>query len=209
MPSTNPTSLHGLATPVAATAPLITYKTHRGGDPAGRSGGADRDGRRRDRAAPAGLERRVSADRDVRLPLSAGRGPQEWAWAVTELLHRLEREAARLGVRVARLYEVPGAVRSTHRSVSLHLGGSGALRFVRSWSGTLCWQAPSLYRPGVGRKNWYVVAGSKGPTPTAPFSSRTTRTWWRAAGRSWGPVPRQSQHRGASHLPPHAGRGRH
>ncbi len=42
---------HGLATPVATTVPLITYKTpdHHvdPAQPAGRSGGADRDGRRR------------------------------------------------------------------------------------------------------------------------------------------------------------------
>jgi peptide chain release factor len=30
--------------------------------------------------------------------------------------------------------------------------------FVGSWTGTLCWQAPSPYRAGTGRKNWYVIA---------------------------------------------------
>lgn len=94
----------------------------------------------------------------IRLLLSAGRGPDECAWAVAELRHRLERDAARVGVTVRRLDDVPGAVRGTHRSVLLELDGPGVLRFARSWSGTLCWQAPSPYRPGVGRKNWYVVA---------------------------------------------------
>jgi peptide chain release factor len=40
----------------------------------------------------------------------------------------------------------------------LELTGPPAPRFARSWSGTLCWQAPSPYRIGVARKNWYVVA---------------------------------------------------
>jgi len=105
----------------------------------------------------------VSAQQEVRLLLSAGRGPQECALAVTELLRVLEREAERLGVTVRRLDEMPGAVRDTHRSVLLHLSGPQVLRFARSWSGTLCWQAPSPYRAGVGRKNWYVVAELQGP----------------------------------------------
>ena len=103
-----------------------------------------------------------SAVQEIRLLMSAGRGPLECDWAVVELLHRLEREATRLGVTVRRLDDVPGAVRGTHRSVLLHLSGPEALRFARSWSGTLCWQAPSPYRPGIGRKNWYVVAEVQG-----------------------------------------------
>jgi len=107
----------------------------------------------------------VSASATVRLLLSAGRGPQECAWAVTRLRHRLERDAARSGVAVRRVEEVPGPVRGTHRSVLLQLDGPDAPRFARSWSGTLCWQAPSPYRPGVGRKNWYVVAELQEPDP--------------------------------------------
>jgi peptide chain release factor len=51
-------------------------------------------------------------------------------------------------------------------------GGPDVLRFARSWSGTLCWQAPSPYRTGIGRKNWYVVAELQGPDPDrAVFSA--------------------------------------
>jgi peptide chain release factor len=81
---------------------------------------------------------------------------------VAQLVNRLEREAARLGVTVRRLDRVPGAVRGTHRSLLLQVDGPGALRFAQSWSGTLCWQAPSPYRAGIGRKNWYVVAQLQG-----------------------------------------------
>jgi peptide chain release factor len=100
----------------------------------------------------------VSAQDEIRLLLSAGRGPQECAWAAAELLRRLEREAAGRGVTVHHLDRTPGDVRGTHRSVLLRLTGPGAVRFAQSWSGTLCWQAPSPYRPGLGRKNWYVAA---------------------------------------------------
>jgi peptide chain release factor len=102
----------------------------------------------------------------IRLLLSAGRGPQECDWAVAQLRLRLEREAARLGVGVQCVEAVPGGVRGTYRSVLLQLDGPGALRFARSWSGTVCWQAPSPYRSRVGRKNWYVVAELLGDQAT-------------------------------------------
>jgi peptide chain release factor len=40
----------------------------------------------------------------------------------------------------------------------LQITGDGAEEFVGSWTGTLCWQAPSPYRASTGRKNWYVIA---------------------------------------------------
>jgi peptide chain release factor len=67
-----------------------------------------------------------------------------------------------MGVTVHCLPGEVGAVRGTHRSVLLRLSGPEAARLARSWSGTLCWQAPSPYRPGIGRKNWYVVAELQG-----------------------------------------------
>lgn len=92
------------------------------------------------------------------LLMSAGRGPQECAWAVARLLRRLEADATRRGLSTCRLETVPGPRPGTYRSVLLRVAGSGAERFVESWTGNLCWQAPSPYRAGVGRKNWYVVA---------------------------------------------------
>ncbi|GAA2571610.1 peptide chain release factor H [Winogradskya consettensis] len=101
------------------------------------------------------------------LLLSAGRGPAECAWAVTELLRRLESEAASGAVSVRRLESVPGPKPGTHLSVLLEISGRGAVAFTESWTGTLCWQAPSPYRPGHGRKNWYVVAERQGETAPA------------------------------------------
>lgn len=97
----------------------------------------------------------MSAD----LLLSAGRGPRECAWAVGRLLRRLEAEAARRGLDVRRLEAVPGESRETYRSVLVRIVGPGAEEFAAGWTGTLCWQAPSPYRAGYGRKNWYVIAG--------------------------------------------------
>ena len=107
----------------------------------------------------------------VRLLLSAGRGPQECAWALAHLLRRLEADAARQRLRVHRVDSVAGDRSGTYRSVLVEIGGAGVEAFAASWTGTLCWQAPSPYRAGVGRKNWYVTAQ---PCPAdgdpAPFA---------------------------------------
>ncbi|MEU7995924.1 peptide chain release factor H [Micromonospora sp. NPDC049060] len=94
----------------------------------------------------------------LHLLVSAGRGPQECAWALARLLHRLETEAARRGLTTHRVRTVPGERPDTYRSALIRISGDGAEAFAASWTGTLCWQAPSPYRAGTGRKNWYVVA---------------------------------------------------
>jgi peptide chain release factor len=95
----------------------------------------------------------------VHLLLSAGRGPRECAWALARLLRRLEADADQNSTTVVRVEEVPGERAGTYRSVLLRLTGARAAEFAASWTGTLCWQGPSPYRAGSGRKNWYVIAG--------------------------------------------------
>ncbi|MEU4829359.1 peptide chain release factor H [Streptosporangium sp. NPDC023615] len=95
---------------------------------------------------------------NVHLLLSAGRGPAECAWALARLLRRLEADATRQGVETRRTETVPGDRPGTYRSVLIRISGAGAETFAASWTGTLCWQAPSPYRAGTGRKNWYVIA---------------------------------------------------
>ncbi|GAA0802439.1 peptide chain release factor H [Spirilliplanes yamanashiensis] len=99
------------------------------------------------------------------LLLSAGRGPQECAWAVARLATRLESAAARHSLRTRRVSAVPGDRPGTYRSVVVRIAGAGAAELAAAWTGTLCWQAPSPYRPGHARKNWYVTAR---PVPAAP-----------------------------------------
>ncbi|MEU9508970.1 peptide chain release factor H [Micromonospora sp. NPDC048170] len=95
---------------------------------------------------------------NLHLLMSAGRGPQECAWALARLLHRLEADAGRRGLTTHRMQTVPGDRSGTYRSALLRISGGGAEAFAASWTGTLCWQAPSPYRAGTGRKNWYVVS---------------------------------------------------
>lgn len=94
----------------------------------------------------------------LHLLLSAGRGPQECAWALARLLTRLEADAARHGISTRMVETVAGERNGTFRSVLLKISGERADSFAASWTGTLCWQAPSPYRASTGRKNWYVIA---------------------------------------------------
>ncbi|MCF0092992.1 peptide chain release factor H [Micromonospora sp. NPDC049114] len=105
------------------------------------------------------------------LLLSAGRGPRECAWALAHLLRRLEGEATRRGVTVQRVDAVSGDRPGTYRSVLIRLSGADVEAFAASWTGTLCWQAPSPYRSGAGRKNWYVTA--QPPPSDAPTTTFT------------------------------------
>ncbi|MGN9810037.1 peptide chain release factor H [Micromonospora sp. BQ11] len=107
----------------------------------------------------------------VHLLMSAGRGPQECAWALARLLHRLEVDAVRAHLTTHRVETVPAERPGTYRSVLVRISGSGAETFAASWTGTLCWQAPSPYRAATGRKNWYVVARPcQVDTPTSTFA---------------------------------------
>lgn len=94
----------------------------------------------------------------MRLLMSAGRGPAECAWALARLLRRLEADAAARGLTTHRVQAIAGDRPGTYRSVLVDIGGADAAGFAASWTGTLCWQAPSPYRAGAGRKNWYITA---------------------------------------------------
>jgi peptide chain release factor len=107
----------------------------------------------------------------VRLLLSAGCGPQECCWALACLLERLETEAGLRKLTTRRVETVAGDHAGTFRSVLLQISRAGAETFAASWTGTLCWQAPSPYRAATGRKNWYVIA-----QPCPLDTARTTLT---------------------------------
>ncbi|MEU8208947.1 peptide chain release factor H [Micromonospora sp. NPDC049044] len=107
----------------------------------------------------------------VLLLLSAGRGPRECAWALAQLLRRLTEAGTRRALTIEQVQLVPGDRPGTYRSALIRITGADADAFAASWTGTLCWQAPSPYRTSTGRKNWYVTAQPPQPdaTPT-PFA---------------------------------------
>jgi peptide chain release factor len=106
----------------------------------------------------AGTTVGVGVAESVHLLLSAGRGPRECGWAVAQLLRRLEADAGRHGLTTHRVETIAGDRPGTFRSALVRVHGAQATTFAGSWTGTLCWQAPSPYRSSTGRKNWYVIA---------------------------------------------------
>lgn len=107
----------------------------------------------------------------VHLLMSAGRGPRECAWALAQLLRRLEADAGRRDLATRRIETVADDRPGTYRSVLVEISGPGAEAFAASWTGTLCWQAASPYRAGAGRKNWYVIAQPcRLDVPETPFA---------------------------------------
>jgi peptide chain release factor len=107
----------------------------------------------------------------VHLLMSAGRGPQGCAWALAHLVRGLEADAVRLSLTSQRIRTILGDRPGTYRSVLVRILGEQAESFADSWTGTLCWQAPSPYRHRAGRKNWYVVARPcQVDTPQTPFA---------------------------------------
>lgn len=115
------------------------------------------------------------------LQLSAAQGPAECQLAVAKALRRLVEEAARCSVDVQVVEQEPGERDGTFRSVLLSLEGAQADKLARSWEGTVQWICASPYRPGHGRKNWFIGIARFAP-PTATFEGEIRFETMRASG---------------------------
>jgi len=92
----------------------------------------------------------------ILLQLSAAQGPAECCLAVALALQQLQREAVACLVDISLIEQEPGPLPRTLRSALLGLDGAAAQTLARRWSGTLLWTSASPFRPGHGRKNWYL-----------------------------------------------------
>ena len=179
---------HGWPRRWSRTSPLVTYKTPDLGSTARPTGGATAAGEAGREHAPAAVGRARSAG--VRL----GAGPAAAPPATPT--------AARRGLTIQQVQAVPGDRAGTYRSVLIRISGADAEAFAASWTGTLCWQAPSPYRTSAGRKNWYVTAQPCQPRRRADDvrggGRRHRRLPHRRARRS---APQQGQHGGTGDAP--------
>ena len=98
----------------------------------------------------------MTEPRRLWLQITSGRGPAECQLAVAHLTRRIEREAKALGLTVELLGSEAGDERGTLRSSLLSISGAAAAAFSAANRGSVQWIAPSPFRPGHKRKNWFV-----------------------------------------------------
>lgn len=102
------------------------------------------------------------------LLLSAGKGPQECAYAVGLAFKRLQQECEKSSVRCS-IVELKEGGSSLYQGrclqhVILTIDGESEDVIVNAWVGSMLWICPSPFRKNHKRKNWYFsgqIIGSK------------------------------------------------
>lgn len=115
------------------------------------------------------------------LQISAGQGPEECAWVVTQLAEFVCKQAAKQGIRAEVIEAEASELPKLIKSALLSLTGPEAENFAQGWRGTIQWIGQSPFRPHHRRKNWFVgVEGFEPPAETswnpAEFRFETTRS---------------------------------
>jgi peptide chain release factor len=89
---------------------------------------------------------------DFILHLTAGKGPQECRWVVSQLAQAFIKEGLRLGIKC----EILNSDDDLPASLLLSIEGNEAQTFVNERLGTIKWIGPSPFRPKHKRRNWFV-----------------------------------------------------
>jgi peptide chain release factor len=90
------------------------------------------------------------------LQITSGRGPDECAWVVENLIPLILKEAEEFSLVAEVLDVVPGDISGTLKSVLIAVEGEKVKSFSEKWSGTIKWIGKSKFRPGHKRKNWFI-----------------------------------------------------
>jgi len=90
------------------------------------------------------------------LQVTSGRGPDECAWVVGQVMDQIVREAAAQGHDLRILETVAGEQPQTYKSALLVVEGEDLSGFVNGWQGTVQWIGQSPFRPHHKRKNWFA-----------------------------------------------------
>ncbi len=89
------------------------------------------------------------------IQISAGKGPKECAWVVTQLRKVMIKDLEVHGIRLIKEQQITGN-NSILISVSLTIEGKNLDAFMESWLGTIQWIGKSVFRKHHKRKNWFV-----------------------------------------------------
>ncbi|MFH0785291.1 MAG: peptide chain release factor H [Pseudomonadota bacterium] len=91
------------------------------------------------------------------LQISAGRGPEECQWVVSQLAQYLLAEATRCGFSAKQTEAVPAKSGREVSSVLIVVEEENGLeKFIATWEGTVQWIGQSMFRSKHKRKNWFV-----------------------------------------------------
>ncbi|WP_340199378.1 peptide chain release factor H [Ascidiimonas sp. W6] len=89
------------------------------------------------------------------IQITAGRGPAECCWVVSQILKQFLNEVRQHALDYEILHREEGPENGTLQSVTLLLKGD-AEALLKTWTGTLQWIGSSTYRKYHKRKNWFV-----------------------------------------------------
>ena len=92
------------------------------------------------------------------IQITAGRGPSECSWVVSQVLKKFLQEAKTEGVQYVILQRGKGNQNGTVQSVSIRLTGKNLEVFLATWLGTIQWIGTSTFRKYHKRKNWFIGA---------------------------------------------------
>lgn len=139
---------------------------------------------------------------DIWLHVTAGKGPEECAWAVVEIVERILAEAKAGGLEARTIEMEPGPRSGIANSALVGITGDNAARFAESWRGTVQWIARSPFRPEHKRKNWFVGVDVLTPIEETRFHAGDVR-WetMRASGPGGQHVNRTESAVRVTHLP--------
>ena len=91
------------------------------------------------------------------LQISAGRGPEECQWVVSQLAKYLLAEMTCRGFSAEQVETVKAKSEGAMSSALIVVeGAKGLEEFIAAWEGTVQWIGQSMFRPKHKRKNWFV-----------------------------------------------------
>jgi len=92
------------------------------------------------------------------LQISAGKGPKECAWVVTQLKDVIIKDAKQSILKVAEQNEVYDKANDLLTSIEITIEDEADTlnNFVNNWVGTIQWIGQSTFRQNHKRKNWFV-----------------------------------------------------
>ena len=123
-------------------------------------------------------------DKQIRyVQLSAGRGPAECAWVVSQLAKALIAAVREQGITCETISRNQGQEPGTINSCLLKLSGGEVVTVIRLWEGTVQWIGKSPYRKFHKRKNWFVGVSVFAETAQDRFHERDLEfSTFRASG---------------------------